>query len=80
MWDRVMEVLRTKHPNADPSLEASLDTYTGQPPDLVPVNLTEDMVMEIESRKSEDTRGQGGENSLSLQHWLLRFRKASREL
>ena len=74
-----MEVLRTKHPNARPLLEASLDTYTGQPPELVPVNITEDMVTEIEGLIFEDTRGQGEENSVSLQQWLLRFREASRE-
>ena len=37
MGDRVMEVLRTKHPDTHPLSEDSLDTYTGRPPELIHV-------------------------------------------
>ena len=45
--ERMIEVLSTKHPEARPPTASSLDSYPGQPPDLSPVNVTEDMVMKI---------------------------------
>ena len=45
--ERVMDVLRTKHPDARPPTAASLDTYPDHQPELVPVDITSDMVMEV---------------------------------
>ena len=61
--DRVMEVLRTKHPNKRPLSAASQDTYTGRPPELVPVDIMNNMVTEVAVHLS---RGAGtGEGGLS---------------
>ena len=38
--ERVMEVLRTKHPDVCTLSAASLDTYTDQPPEIIPVDIT----------------------------------------
>ena len=45
--DRVMEVLRSKHPEARTPTAASLDSYPDRPPDLTPVDITDDMVMAV---------------------------------
>ena len=45
--ERVMEVLRTKHPDARPLLAASLDVYPNNPPEMVPVDITDDVVSEV---------------------------------
>ena len=50
--DRMMEVLRTKNMDTSPPSAASLDTYTGRPLELVPVDRTEDTVTEIVGRLS----------------------------
>ena len=42
-----MEVLRNKHPEACPLTTASLDTYPDRPPELVPVEITNNMVTEV---------------------------------
>ena len=42
--DRAMEVLRTKHPDAAPLYAATMDKYTGQPPELIPVDRTEETI------------------------------------
>ena len=42
--DRVLEVLRTKHPEARTPTAASLDSYTGHPPELTLVDITDDTV------------------------------------
>ena len=48
--------------------------YLGQPPELVPVNLTDSIVVEVVRRLSGGT-GPGGTDSISLHHWLLSFGK-----
>ena len=48
--DRVMEVLRTKHPEARTPTSASLDLYPGRPPELTPVDITKDTVMAVAGR------------------------------
>ena len=58
--DQVMEVLRTKHPEAWTPTAASLDHYKGCPPELTPVDITEDMVMAISGRLSGGARPGGG--------------------
>ena len=77
--ERVMEVLRTKHPDARPSNESSLDMYLDRSPELAPVDITNNMVKEVSGWLSE-WAGTGGADSVILQHWLLHFRIASREL
>ena len=74
-----MEVLRTKHPEACLSTAASLDLYLNCPPELIPVDITDNMVMEVAGRISGG-EGLGGTDSVILQHWLLRSRAASGEL
>ena len=77
--ERVMEVLRTKHPDARPPSTASLDTYPNNPPEMVPVDITDNVVAAVAVRISGGA-GPGGADSVSLQHWLLRFGAASRKL
>ena len=38
--ERVMEVLRTKNPDARPPSAACLDAYPNNPPEMVPVDIT----------------------------------------
>ena len=45
--DRVMEVLRTKQPEAQIPTAANLDSYPGRPPELTPAEITEDMVTTV---------------------------------
>ena len=58
---------------------ASLDSYPGRPPDLTPVDITKNTVTAVAGRLSGGD-GPGGAESVSLQHWLLRFGAASAEL
>ena len=74
-----MEVLRTKHPNARPPSEAYLDTYPNNHLEMVPVDITNDVVPAVAGRLLGGA-GPGGIDSVSIQHWLLRFGAASGEL
>ena len=65
--ERVMEVLRTKHPEAHSQTTASLDLYLDRLPELVPVDITDDTVMEVAGQLSGGA-GPGGGESVSLQH------------
>ena len=77
--ERVMEVLCTKNPYARlPSMER-LDAYPDNPPEIVPVYITDDVVTAVAGRLSGGAVP-GGTDLVSLQHWLLRFRAASREI
>ena len=71
-----MEVLHAKHPDARPPSAACLDAYPGKPPEMVPVDITGDVVSAVAGRLSGGA-GPGGTDSISLQHWLLRFGAAS---
>ena len=42
-----MEVLRAKHPEVRTPTPASLDLYPDSPPELVPVDITNDTVMSV---------------------------------
>ena len=42
--ERVLEVLHTKHPDARPPSTACLDAYLGKLPEMVPVDITDDVV------------------------------------
>ena len=77
--ERVLEVLRTKHPDAPSPSAACLNTYADKPPEMVPVDITDDVVWAVAGRLSRGA-GPGGTDSVSLQHWLLRFRAANGEL
>ena len=61
----VMEVLRTKHPDARPLSAASLDAYPDNPPEMVPVNIMDDVVSAVAGRLSGGA-GPGGTDSVSL--------------
>ena len=65
--ERVMEVLRTKHPDARPPSAASLDIYPKNQPEMVPVDITYDVVSAVEGRLSGGA-GTGGTESVSLQN------------
>ena len=77
--DRVLEVLRAKHPEAQTPTAVCLESYMGRPLDLTPVDRTDDTVTPVTGRLSGGT-GPEGTDSVSLQHWLLRFGAASAEL
>ena len=75
----VMEVLRTKNPDARPPSEASLYASPDNPLEMVPVDITDDMVSAVAGRLLGGA-GPGGSDLVSLQNWLLRFGAASGEL
>ena len=77
--ERVLEVLRTKNPDARPPSAACLNAYPGKPPEMVPVDIMDDVVSSVIGRLSGGA-GPGGTDSISIQHWLLRFGAASGEL
>ena len=77
--DRVLEVLCTKHPEAWTPTAACLEIYTGRQPELTPVDITDDMVTAVAGRLSGGA-GPVGTDSVSLQHWLLRFGAASAKI
>ena len=77
--ERVMEVLCTKHPEALPPTADSLELYPDLPQELVPVHITDDTVTAVAGRLSGGAEP-GGTDSISLQHWLLRFEVASGEM
>ena len=63
--ERVMEVLRTKHPNARPPLAACLDAYPRNPPEMVPVDIADNVVLAVAGRLTGGA-GPGGTDSVSL--------------
>ena len=72
-------MFRNKHPEARTPASASLDSYPGRPTELTPVDITKDTVTAVAGRLSGGD-GTGGTDSVSLQHWLLRFGAASVEI
>ena len=79
MGDQVMEVLSTKHPEDWTPTTESLDSYPDRSPEITPMDITKDTVMMVAGRLSGGD-GPGRKDSVSLQHWLLRFGAASWEL
>ena len=77
--DQVLEVLRAKHPEAQTPTAACLTSYTGCPPELTPVDITDDTVTAVAGRLLGGARP-GGTDSVLLQHWLLWFGAASAEI
>ena len=72
----VLYVLRSKHPEALPLPEQSLETYGGNPLEMVPVDITDLTVAKV-ARQMLGSSGPGGVDSISLKHWLMRFGVAS---
>ena len=56
-----------------------MKSFTGCPPELTPVDITDDTGTAVAGRISGGARPRGTD-SVSLQHWLLRFCAASAEL
>ena len=77
--ERVMELLHTKHPKVCPLAAASLESYSDRPPELLPVDITNDTVTEVAVQLTGGARP-GGADPLSLQYCLLHFGASSREL
>ena len=50
--ERVMEVLRAKHPEARTPTAVSLDLYPDRPPELTPVDITNDTVTAVRTRRN----------------------------
>ena len=78
MGDWVMKVLRAKHLESRTPTAASLELYPDRPLELTSVDTTDGTVTAVAGRLSRGARP-GGTDSISLQHWLLRFRAASGE-
>ena len=74
--ESVMEVLRTKHPEACTRTAASPDSYPDRPPEIVPVNITDDTATAVAGQLLGGA-SPGGTDSFRLQHRLLRFGAAS---
>ena len=68
----VMDVLWSKHQYSCAPLSISLDTYPVQPPELVPVDPTYEIFMEVAWRLSGGAVPRGTD-SISFQYWLLCF-------
>ena len=64
-WEKFMEVLRTKQPDARTPTGAIMDIYPDRPPELVPVDITENTVTEVTGRHSRGA-WRGGTGSVSL--------------
>ena len=77
--ERMMDILHTRHPDTRRPSSASIESYTDRPPELVPMDITENTATEIAGSLSRGS-GTGGTKSVRLQHWILRFRAAIREL
>ena len=77
--DRVMKVLRAKNPEARTSTAEILDSYPNRPPELTPVEITNEMVTAVIGQLSGGA-GPGGTDSVLLQHWLLWFGAVSGKL
>jgi hypothetical protein len=67
--DTVIEVLRSKHPDAKTPSLTSLSSYTTTP-DYVGLDISEDAVKGI-ARRLSGTAGLGGTDSHALKHWSL---------
>ena len=60
-----MEVLRTKHLDARPPTASILDSYLDRPPEIVPFDITDNMVTAVTGKLSGGA-GLGGTDSISL--------------
>ena len=67
----VIDVLRSKHPDAKVPDISVLEEYETVP-DFVDLDITEETV-EQTARRLSGSAGPGGTDSAAVQHWLLRF-------
>jgi hypothetical protein len=74
----VIDVLRSKHPDAKVPDISVLEEYETVP-DFVDLDITEETV-EQTARRLSGSAGPGGTDSAAVQHWLLRFGGASQQL
>ena len=65
--DLVLEVLHAKHPDARSPSDACLDAYPGTPPEMVPVNITDNVVLAVAGCLSGGARP-WGTDLIILQH------------
>ena len=72
----VLDFLRSNHPEARLTSAQIMEAYRGKPPAMVMVDITDATVDKVVQRLSF-SEGPGGVDSISLQHWLLRFGVAS---
>jgi hypothetical protein len=71
------KVLASKHPNARiPDADNKLSDYD-KLPDFADLDITEDVVEQVATRRLSGSAGIGGTDSHTLTHWLLSFGKAS---
>ena len=63
----ILEVLRSKYPEARPRTAGSLEAYGGKPPEMVPVDITDAAVATI-ARRLSGAAAPGGVDFVSLQH------------
>ena len=68
----VLGVLRAKHLEDRAPSTQSLEAYSGRPPDIFILDLTEDTVMEV-AWSIYGSAGPRVTDSVSLQHWILLF-------
>ena len=61
--ERFMEVLHTKHPEAHQKTAANLDSNSNHPPELIPVDITNNTVTAVAGRLSGGA-GPGGTDSV----------------
>jgi hypothetical protein len=76
--DTVLETLKSKHPDATIPAASTLHPYS-EVPDFNDIDVTEDVVESV-ARRLRGCAGPSGTDSLSLQHWLLRYGESSRQL
>ena len=79
MDEPVIDVLLTKQPEACENSAEILDTYSGRPPELVPLNLKQDIFTKFMWQLS-GVSGLGDTDLVILKNWLQCFGKAIREL
>ena len=65
MGERVLDVHCTEYPDTRPPSAACLDAYPGKPLEMVPVDITYNMVLAVAGRLSGGA-GPGGTDSISL--------------
>ncbi len=76
--ESVIDVLRSKHPDARVPDASELEDYEVTP-DFVDLDITEEVVEKV-ARRLSGSAGPGGSDAQSIQHWLLRFGQASQGL
>ncbi len=76
--ESVIDVLQSKHPDAQVPDAAELEDYETVP-NFVDLDITKEVVEKV-ARRLSGSAGPGGSDAQSLQQWLLRFGAASQRL